>query len=324
MELNPAISIIIPVYNVEKYLNTCVDSILSQKFDNWELLLINDGSSDSSGTICDEYANNDSRIKVFHKKNEGVGSARNLGIKMMKGKYVWFVDADDLILPDSLNILYTYSEKNNLDCVQFAYYNFVSHEDNIYAAINYTTRVYSCLADFSLNYVYSFEIWKIFIKRDVIILNSILFSENIKYAEDQEFVLKVLAYSKKIATMNKVMYGYRQQREGQAMANIRICNIADNLEVAYNLLQLYAKSPLFTNDFILMSVNRIIKNYFHFIAKSKCNLFDILELWDRYRFFYKNSYFPIYKSQKKNSITLYLCYWFPFIYIYIIRILKRK
>ena len=86
----PKISIIVPVYKAEKYLNRCIDSILAQTFTDWELLLIDDGSPDRSGEICDEYALRDSRIKVWHRQNGGPSSARNLGIERAQGKYIWF------------------------------------------------------------------------------------------------------------------------------------------------------------------------------------------------------------------------------------------
>ena len=91
------VSIIIPIYNSEQYLGKCIDSVLKQTFTDFELLLINDGSTDSSGKICDEYALKDARVRVFHKENGGVSAARNTGIKAAKGKYVTFVDADDTL-----------------------------------------------------------------------------------------------------------------------------------------------------------------------------------------------------------------------------------
>src|SRR5690606_22590995 len=98
----PKVSVIIPVYNTENYLRECLDSILAQTFTDFEVLLINDGSTDSSGKICDEYAEKDSRIKVFHKENGGVSSARNLGLDNAKGEWICFVDSDDEILQDAL------------------------------------------------------------------------------------------------------------------------------------------------------------------------------------------------------------------------------
>lgn len=96
--MNPIISIIIPVYNAEKTLNRCVDSVLNQTFHDWELLLIDDGSKDRSMYLCDEYALKDKRIKVFHKKNGGVSSARNMGLDYARGEWITFVDSDDLFV----------------------------------------------------------------------------------------------------------------------------------------------------------------------------------------------------------------------------------
>ena len=89
------VSIIVPVYQIEKYIRKCIESIQSQTFSDFELILVDDGSKDASASICDEYAKKDNRIKVIHKKNEGVASARNEGIKLSKGKYVCFIDGDD-------------------------------------------------------------------------------------------------------------------------------------------------------------------------------------------------------------------------------------
>jgi glycosyltransferase involved in cell wall biosynthesis len=100
----PQISIIVPVYNAENYLNRCVDSILTQTFTDFEIILVNDGSSDNSGAICDEYALKDNRIKVIHKRNGGVSSARNIGIENSIGKWITFIDADDYIEAGFLNI----------------------------------------------------------------------------------------------------------------------------------------------------------------------------------------------------------------------------
>ena len=107
---NPKVSIVVPVYNAEKYLRCCIDSILDQTYTDWELLLIDDGSKDTSGSICDEYAAKDERIRVFHKENGGVSSARNLGLDHVLGEWVTFVDSDDYIEENFLK-----SFEGNLD-----------------------------------------------------------------------------------------------------------------------------------------------------------------------------------------------------------------
>ena len=102
----PKISVIVPVYNVENYLHECVDSILAQTFTDFELILVNDGSQDNSGAICDDYASKDERITVIHQKNQGQAAARNTALAIAKGKWINFVDSDDLIHPQMLEILY--------------------------------------------------------------------------------------------------------------------------------------------------------------------------------------------------------------------------
>ena len=104
----PKVSIIVPVYNVEQYLRQCLDSILVQTFTDWECILVDDGSTDCSKDICDEFANKDSRFRVVHKKNGGVSSARNKGIELSRGVYITFVDADDTIDKDVLSAVNKY------------------------------------------------------------------------------------------------------------------------------------------------------------------------------------------------------------------------
>ena len=113
------ISVIVPVYNTEKYLHRCVDSILAQTFTDFELLLIDDGSTDKSGAICDEYAQKDSRVRVFHKENGGVSSARNVGLKNGRGEWISFVDSDDWVKKNFLDKLIVNSENVDLGCVGF-------------------------------------------------------------------------------------------------------------------------------------------------------------------------------------------------------------
>lgn len=112
---NPEISVIVPVYNVEKYLQRCVDSILEQTFENIEILLVDDGSTDGSGAICDQYALKDSRIHVIHKKNGGLSDARNAGMDVSVGNYLSFVDSDDFIAPNMLQTLHDLAVKQQAD-----------------------------------------------------------------------------------------------------------------------------------------------------------------------------------------------------------------
>lgn len=117
--MSAKISIIIPVYKAEMYLSHCLESVIAQTYSNWELILVDDGSPDKCGEICDDYAANDSRIKVLHKRNEGVGMARNAGIEIAKGEKLCFIDADDTVEPNYLEILSSHPESDMVVCGYF-------------------------------------------------------------------------------------------------------------------------------------------------------------------------------------------------------------
>ena len=126
----PLLSIIVPVYNVEKYIERCIKSILNQSFTNFELILVDDGSPDNCGKICDEYKKKDSRIKVIHKKNGGLSDARNAGIERAKGEYIAFVDSDDFINKYMYEILYKNAKKWDAD-ISICNFKMVCENDRI-------------------------------------------------------------------------------------------------------------------------------------------------------------------------------------------------
>ena len=149
------ISIIIPVYNVEKYISECIESILKQTYNNFELLLINDGSTDTSGNICDKYAELDKRIRVFHKKNEGVGIARNLGIEHARGEWICFIDSDDWISSDYFETI-----MNDINIADLTFWGFKLHYANAFPIeykpletfVNKKEAVEDCLAYLKHNF----------------------------------------------------------------------------------------------------------------------------------------------------------------------------
>ena len=114
------VSVIIPIYNVEKYLKNCIESVWNQTYENLEIILVDDGSPDRCPLLCDEYAQMDSRVRVIHKKNGGICSARNAGLKIAKGEYVGFCDNDDLYLPDLIEDNYRLAKENDVDLMRYA------------------------------------------------------------------------------------------------------------------------------------------------------------------------------------------------------------
>lgn len=171
----PKVSIIVPVFNAEKYIRRCIDSILSQTFTDFELLLIDDGSKDKSGEICEEYAGKDKRVRVFYKENGGVSSARNLGLDECLGEYISFIDADD------------YIEANTLSDALFADgYDLIQIPRNNGSYFKHYTRDVICREqDEFLKFIYKnyyFECWGRFYKRSI--MSGLRFNENIKIGED--------------------------------------------------------------------------------------------------------------------------------------------
>ena len=200
MEENCLCSIIIPVYNVEKYLKRCLDSVIQQKFNNFEVLLIDDGSTDRSLSICQEYANKDSRIKVFHKENGGVSTARNLGLEKAQGKWITFIDSDDWITKDYFEVLEPLM-KNDYELIVFNNY----HQENNNKFVTYNRGFdsnYYNISDFAhLNgkngyndFIVLIGIvpWNKAYLRSVITKNNLKFDVGMSTGEDACFIMDYL------------------------------------------------------------------------------------------------------------------------------------
>jgi glycosyltransferase involved in cell wall biosynthesis len=210
------ISIIIPVYNVENHLTKCIDSILIQKNINFEILLIDDGSSDRSGEICDEYSRNDERIRVFHQNNHGVSYARNIGINNAKGKWITFVDADDWIEPNSLFQIFEEKNANNSDIIIAR--SFIINKDNVDHELfpfkkEFSKKCYNGI-DLAINQEYlRGNACGLLYKRDFIKLHRILFPLEIKIGEDSTFYHICTIYAESICFLDIHFYNI-SEREG--------------------------------------------------------------------------------------------------------------
>lgn len=192
MEPVPIVSIIIPVYQAENYLHRVLDSIIAQTFTDWICILIDDGSTDSSPTICDEYASTDCRIRVLHKHNEGVSAARNDGIKVAKGDYILFIDADDWIDKDYIEALL---QHNNYPLVVTGYREYgvsqVTKGPQESQEITIEQDIPKIWEDASKSYWWF--VWGKLFKREVITNNQIHFKKGMIYLEDYCFVLEYLS-----------------------------------------------------------------------------------------------------------------------------------
>lgn len=228
MNKSPFFSVIVPVYNVSQYLGRCIDSILSQTYNNFELLLINDGSTDDSGRICDEYAVKDSRIKVFHKKNGGVSSARNKGIDEARGKYVVFVDSDDYLLPERLLRLFKVST-NNPDMIVGC--------SSAPADYKYKFKIID-KQDFHIIRNIG-VIWTSVFNSRLLKENNVRFDETIWHGEDSLFILNFFYNSDTIIFVDKYGYVYESGHEGGL--NIKFQNWEKELYVYKKIVDVSKK-----------------------------------------------------------------------------------
>ena len=218
------ISVIIPVYNVEEFLAECLDSVINQTKKNIEIICVNDGSKDSSLEILKKYAKEDGRIIIVDKPNGGVSSARNAGIEAATGKYIAFVDSDDIIKADTYKIAFDYAERYNADIVCFGWYNFPEGS----CGRNDCKPEYHVYTDWykAKQQRESINIWNKLYRRELIIESGVRFNEQIRYAEDECFNLCLYPKCRTIVHMPKVMYGYRV-REGSATFD-SFCNKIKN------------------------------------------------------------------------------------------------
>lgn len=215
MENFKKVSIIVPVYNAERYLDKCINSILTQDYENIELILVNDGSTDSSSKICHRYREKDNRVKVFHIQNSGPSKARNIGLEAATGEYIQFVDSDDYIEPNMTEALVKEIDKGA--DIAICGYMRISKDNGGNAVIKnidiymeeliprdvFLDKFGKLYRDFYVNYL-----WNKLYKAAHIKTNSIKFDESIKWGEDLKFNLQYLNYCRSITIINTPLYNY--------------------------------------------------------------------------------------------------------------------
>ncbi len=203
------ISIIVPVYKVENFIHTCIQSVLNQTYTNWELILVDDGSPDNCPKICDEYSEKDKRIKVLHKENGGVASARNFGIDAMKGEFLTFLDSDDFYHPEYLETLITLGIKYNADIVQC---EFIRGTNLTFPKVESKKNIYTVVDNYDvfLKGYAKIIVWAKLYKKNI--LEGLKIPENTLF-EDDFITWKWYFKAKQIVFTNKVLYYYFDNNE---------------------------------------------------------------------------------------------------------------
>ena len=205
---NPLISVIVPVYNVEKYLDKCVESIVNQTYKNLEIILVDDGSPDNCPTMCDAWTEKDSRIKVIHKENGGVSSARNIGLDNVTGDFVTFVDSDDWIDADTIGKMKDIVDCDLCDiaCVGFCY-EYLSDTPTSYIGSNFKYEGEEILYNYLMDNIRPEACSKLY---SYSVIGDVRFDSSIKYAEDLEFNYRAIKKAKCISSVDEAKYHYLQ------------------------------------------------------------------------------------------------------------------
>ena len=278
---NDMISIIIPIYNVEKYLEKCLDSILNQTYKNLEIILIDDGSTDNSPNICNSYCEKDKRIKIIHKNNEGVSSARNKGIELSKGKYIVFIDSDDYVSNEHIEVLYDCIISNNVDLVISNLIDIsedgiiLNNEEKESFLMNKDQCLKELLSEDNFYHLCCGNIYR----KDL--LEKIRFNCKYRIAEDLDFLYRYIKQISSAYFLSKNTY-YYLKREGSATNSIYSEKWNDELKIC---------------NFIISEMVEL-ENNFHKYAKRK---YIRLNINQAYRF-------KLNKNQTKilkNNIKIY-------------------
>lgn len=268
MENLPLISVIIPVYNVEKYLEECVESVLTQTYKNIEIILVDDGSTDSSGKICDSYALQNSNVQVIHQLNAGLSDARTAGLKKAIGKYVYFLDSDDYIAAEALEKLCMIAENDSSDIVFFDAHSFLDESDeeirqnykrnNIYNAKNGI----EIFEEMQKNGEFHSSVPLMLIKKDLFLVNNLNFISDIYY-EDMAFTFEALCLAKKVSQCPECLY-FRRYRKNSIMTSKKNIKYFDSTVILYkHLLQFVENNKLYENVAVKKYIARISYNVFN-------------------------------------------------------------
>lgn len=236
----PEVSIIVPVYNAEKAIGRCIESIISQEYTDFELILCDDGSTDSSGKICDEYQKKDERIQVLHKENTGVSDTRNQGISMARGTYIQFLDADDWITVDATKLLVRTMKEWDCDLVISDFYRVVgertSHKGDIDAEGPLTQEEFAkYMMENPADFYYG-VLWNKLFKREIIEKYQLAMDENVSWCEDFLFNLEYLLHAKTIAALQVPIYYYVKTEGSLASQGM---NIGKTIKMKISVFEYY-------------------------------------------------------------------------------------
>lgn len=291
------ISIIVPVYKVEKYIDICINSLVNQTYENLEIILVDDESPDNCPAICDEWAKKDERVKVIHKQNGGVSDARNVGLKEASGDYIGFVDSDDVVSVDMYKTLIELVKENNADVSICQYDEFMDGKEPLYTYDNkyHVLDSNDTLKELFCKNTVANVVWNKIYKREL--FNDIKFPIEINCGEDLYVTHKLIIKSKKIVITSSKLYGYMVNRKDSIMNSYSI-NCVDDVIKASNSRYNDLKDNKEILNYLIGSRPRTIYNIHTWATEKK----------DK-ELFYSEKLLNEYKILRKVvNIKSFLCY----------------
>lgn len=283
------ISVVVPIYNVEKYLRQCVDSILRQTYKNLEVILVDDGSPDNCPEICDEYAKKDARVKVIHKPNGGVGTAYNAGIQSAMGDYIGLVESDDWIEPNMYQLLLESALKFDSDLVKCNFYNYDSfakkqcresgkHSKFFWNKLAPDNKSFS-IKEYSKLMIPHPSIWAALYKKDLIKKISFVETKSAAY-QDYPFMMEAFFTAQKISVVHKALLNYRQEMGNQSSTNRsdrRLMVMADQTMFIYEKLHNHPNFSQCIEEFVQSAVSPNYCFYQNIDEEYKVEYFEKLK-----------------------------------------------
>lgn len=275
------LSIIIPVFNVEQYLQECLDSVFTQDISECEIIAINDGSTDGSGSILDEYANIHPYFIIVNQVNKGLSGARNTGIDNAKGEYLYFLDSDDFLLPDAISLILLKIKENKADIIGF---NAKINNESLFVSFKSLSEKCQSGIDFFVDFYlkndfYLFVHAPLYVyKKEFIDKNKLCFIEEL-YHEDIHFSMKTIYLTKSIIIFDIPIFSYRIQREGSISSTVRLKNLKDKSHI--------------NRDLDLFYVSRNFYNPFFYNLLFQSYVFTIMQAVDNNHTFNRKEYFSL-------------------------------
>lgn len=272
--MNPLISIIVPTYNVEKYIRTCIESILAQTYRNVEVIIVNDGSTDQSLAVISDLICSHHNVKVINQKNQGLSVARNTGIDVATGKYITFVDADDKIMPGFVSSLYQIADKTGADIVRGSFRDFNGNIPKDWVPdFNVPTNCGTIVLDQFLSSHISFVVWSSIYRLDFINSNHIRFTPGI-LLEDIDFTTRAYMLAKLVATSPEPNYAYRIHRQGSILTtnNVQKMSLSEEKVISQFISMLKHEESDVLCSLILKSIYAFMRDWTRIIVKNHLSL----------------------------------------------------